>query len=116
MEILNDSLKANLEEECDISHRGNMFRGLVFFIPPSSPSNEDSFYINLASIQIRYGGGKVSQSLSVDVTHVVVENYDEVDETIKIVRRQKIEDGLKLFKLVTFSWLQSCMEDGKVTN
>ena len=105
-----------MEEECNISHRGNTFRGLLFFIPSAALSEDDSFSSNLASIQIRYGGGKVSESLSVDVTHVVVENYDDVDEDIKIVRRKRIEDGLKLFKVVTFSWLQSCIEDGEVQN
>ena len=119
MAILNDYMKESLEEESDILHRGNMFRGLVFYIPNVSPGTcnadlDDNLFRKLASIQIRFGGGKVSESLSDDVSHVVVENHDDIDEDIKIIRRKKIEDGQKLFKVVTFSWLQSCMEEGKV--
>ena len=112
--LLNDSIKECLEEESDLSlTRTCLFRGFTFYFSPGS-DNTSEFAKKLAEIQIKFCGGNIIDTLGDKVSHVVIENLDDVPEDIKLVRRRRLENGQALFQSVTNDWIDKCVKSERL--
>ena len=111
---LNDDIKECLEEESDLSlTRTCLFRGFTFYFSLRG-DNTSEFAKKLAEIQIKFCGGSLSDTISDKVSHVVVDNMDDIPEDIKLKRRKMLENGFALFQSVTIDWIHNCVKSEKL--
>ena len=104
--ILDEGQKADFEFENGLTDmKTNLFRGLVFYFPPSGlPARTTR--IELLKLHAKFLGAGVSEVLEGRVTHVLT---DHVTEDLLQVRRDRISRGETLFHLASISWLQECV-------
>ena len=90
-----------------------LFRGLIFYIPPSE--DEEDISKDLMKLRVRQHGGTVSEELEsgAAVTHVIT---DLVTDHIRQVRRQRINDEKRLFHVLTPAWLEECIESQRLVD
>ena len=113
-ETLTEESKAMLEHEIGLSDaRTCIFRKKVFYLHNNNVE-DDEYSKKLQSLQIKFCGGTMRDSISDDVTHVVVEDLDDVDQSVKDVRSKRMMEGKRLFHVVTPLWLQTCVQEGRL--
>ena len=115
---LNPSIKSYLEEDCDLTNtRSCMFRSMIFYFADKSNNEDDnsSFAKRLNETQIKFCGGALSDVLDNRVTHVIVNDIDNVDEVVVDKRKQRIMEGWKIFHTVSHDWLKESFHNGKLS-
>lgn len=112
---LSDPVKTSFESELDISDsRTCLFREMVFYFDASSEISEID--CTFAKRQVKFCGGLVNNDLDNQVSHVVVPETQNPGDHITYARKRRIGEGRKIFRLVTTSWINECVDVGKITS
>ena len=110
---LSESVKASLESELDMSDSRNcLFREMAFYFDAQSESRETENV--LAKRQVKFCGGLVTENLVNNVSHVVVSDIDNPTEHIRAARKRRLEEGRKIFRTVTTSWINESVSGSKM--
>ena len=100
-----------------------LFGNIVFYFPSLNTDEDDEQSPSLTEVQAKFYGGLVEEELTDSVTHVVVDSCDSLGQGegscdslqgIKDVRRERLQQGKKLFYLVSERWVEESVRMSKL--
>ena len=100
-----------------------LFRNIVFHFPSLNNDEDDDQSPSLTELQAKFYGGLVEKELTGYVTHVVVDSCGSLEQGerscgrlqgIKEVRRERLQQGKKLFYLVSERWVEESVMMSKL--
>ena len=112
---LSDPVKTSFESELDMGDsRSCLFREMAFYFDAQSESSETEY--TLAKRQVKFCGGLVNNDLDNKVSHVVVRETKNPGDHITSARKRRLDEGRKIFRVVTTSWINECVDVGRITS